>query len=316
MPNQELHNDLKQLSGYVYRNNQFQKPKDWIEVGKSEGKNTGFYAETFVRGNDVVISFRGTDVERGNKAKAQDFVLSDIPMGAKLLPAQIVNAQKYYKEIKKQFPNSNIIFTGHSLGGSVAQILGAEYGHETVTFNAYGVGDLMGSYHVKNFDNITNYGNANDTIFAANAQNHIGNTYVIGDYEDNLDSVYSRTGINPDTSLWDYHSLDNMGDLSKALPYKGQNLQTEEALTLKASIEENVDLRDVDPDRILTREEVKEMSTDEFTDKEDFINQQLAGGKVMSKAEVEEKVQSGGAVWVEGYTRADGTQVKGYYRSK
>ena len=33
--------------------------------------------------------------------------------------------------------------TGHSLGGSLAQIVGALYDVETVTFNAYGVKDVI-----------------------------------------------------------------------------------------------------------------------------------------------------------------------------
>ena len=37
------------------------------------------------------------------------------------------------------YPNANIILTGHSYGGRIAQALGAETGAETVTFSAYGI---------------------------------------------------------------------------------------------------------------------------------------------------------------------------------
>ena len=39
------------------------------------------------------------------------------------------------------FSNYNIILTGHSLGGALAQMIGAVTGAETVTFNAYGIKD-------------------------------------------------------------------------------------------------------------------------------------------------------------------------------
>lgn len=58
------------------------------------------------------------------------------------------------------------------------------------------------------------------------------------------------------------------------------------------------------------------MSTDEFTKNEDFINQQMASGKILSKAEAEKRLQAGDLVWVDSYTRDDGTEVKGYYRTK
>jgi hypothetical protein len=313
MPNTELHNELKQLSGYVYRNNQFEKPKSWIEVGKTESKITGFYAETFARGNDVVISFRGTDMKDKYDISKRDAV-SDAMMGAKMLPGQIVNAQKYYEQVQKQFPNSKIMFTGHSLGGSLAQILGSRYGNEVVTFNAYGTGDLA-SYQVKYIDNITNYGNANDPFFIASINNQIGKTYVMNDYESNEGEANKVAGFNKSLSM-QKHEIEHMGDLSKAVPYKGQNLQTEESITLKAAIEESVNLRDVDPDRILTHEEIGELSTEDFSKSKEYINQQVQNGKVMPKAQADEKLQSGDLVWVDGYTRDDGTEVKGYYRKK
>ena len=45
----------------------------------------------------------------------------------------------YQLRLNNFLPNANIILTGHSLGGSIAQALGAETGEETVTFSAYGI---------------------------------------------------------------------------------------------------------------------------------------------------------------------------------
>ena len=53
-------------------------------------------------------------------------------------------------------------------------------GHETVTFNAYGVRDILQGNVRDNLDNIRNYGNVDDSIYNLNFGNQLGKTYVIG----------------------------------------------------------------------------------------------------------------------------------------
>ena len=64
----------------------------------------------------------------------------------KKLPNQYVDAQKFYEKVRKDFPNQEIVFTGHSLGGSLAKLMSNKTGHETVTFNAYGIRDILQGY--------------------------------------------------------------------------------------------------------------------------------------------------------------------------
>ena len=61
---------------------------------------------------------------------------------------------------------------------------------------------------------------------------------------------------------------------------------------------------------------IAKMSKDEFERNENFINQQLKLGNIMSKAQADEKVKTGDLIWVNSYTRDDGTKVCGYYRKK
>jgi hypothetical protein len=65
--------------------------------------------------------------------------------------------------------------------------------------------------------------------------------------------------------------------------------------------------------RIYTREDIGNMSTDEFRRNEKAINKQMKEKGVPSNADATEKVKSDGMIWVGTYTRADGTEVKGYY---
>lgn len=64
--------------------------------------------------------------------------------------------------------------------------------------------------------------------------------------------------------------------------------------------------------RIFTREEINKMSTDEYNRNEKAIFQQQKELGIPSEKDLK---NSGGTVYVEGYTRSDGTQVKGFYRS-
>lgn len=65
--------------------------------------------------------------------------------------------------------------------------------------------------------------------------------------------------------------------------------------------------------RIFSREDIGNMSSDEFTENEKAIDFQLANLGVPTN---EQLARSNDAVYVHSYTRADGTNVKAHYRSK
>lgn len=69
--------------------------------------------------------------------------------------------------------------------------------------------------------------------------------------------------------------------------------------------------------QIFSREDIGAMSTKEYTDNEKAIHAQINSIGVPTTSELHTAASTGGgAVYVEPYIRADGTQVKGYYRSR
>ena len=78
----------------------------------------------------------------------------------------------------------------------------------------------------------------------------------------------------------------------------------------------NVNIRDIDKKRVITNEEIRQMSSDEYLKNEKFINQQLKLGNIMSKSQAEQELKAGNLIWVNSYIRNDGTTVCGYYRRK
>lgn len=74
-----------------------------------------------------------------------------------------------------------------------------------------------------------------------------------------------------------------------------------------------------DNNRIFTREDVGNMSLKEFAKYEKEIDAQISamGGIMPTNGDLQREVMTGGGViYVNSYTRADGTKVSGYYRSK
>ena len=68
---------------------------------------------------------------------------------------------------------------------------------------------------------------------------------------------------------------------------------------------------------IYTREEVGQMSSDEYAQNEKAIHAQLNKIGIPTNGDMQrEAMTGGGVVYVNSYTRSDGTEVKGYYRSK
>lgn len=104
--------------------------KDWkivnyitIETNRLKYRNDinvpKFTAMTFKRDNNIVIAYRGTDFDcLGDWLQDTAYALGEA--GQELATIQYANA------IAEKYPNARIYVTGHSLGGYLAQIGGAE----------------------------------------------------------------------------------------------------------------------------------------------------------------------------------------------
>lgn len=91
----------------------------------------GFEGVAFVKGKDIVISFAGT------YPGVLDFG-ADVLLGSGMVEGQLIAAAVYYEDIKKAYPESDgyhYTFTGHSLGGGLAALMGVFFNKPAVTFN-------------------------------------------------------------------------------------------------------------------------------------------------------------------------------------
>lgn len=200
----EYHELLRQASIYVYHGTNAKIPKGYEKIENKENSNNGFYANVLSNGNDIVITYRGTDW------KSKQDLQNDIAMAHSKIPAQAADAISLYDKINREFPNSPITVTGHSLGGSLAEIVSGVRGVPAVTFNAYGVKDMFKNGTKLNENKIINYVNEWDAISMINGENHLG-------------SIYSVPNIG--NGKIETHSAEGMDNLSKRITRNTEDIR-------------------------------------------------------------------------------------------
>lgn len=163
---------------------------DWTLVNYQPNTTSGFVGAAFQSpSEELVFAFRGTEPNLlGNPLQAlQDFD-QDLQIATNTnLPgvSQFEDAFSFWVETLQEVGvgnHSGYSFTGHSLGGGLAQYMvyaTNETGH-AVTFNAVGIGQGLDGVNPSNYnDSITDYVNQNDIIGQYGVQ--LGSTVYVTD---------------------------------------------------------------------------------------------------------------------------------------
>lgn len=105
---------------YDFKGWQFIYSADNIKLFKErydlEVENNGFFACAFMKDNDIVIAYRGTEPD------TIEDIITDLEIGfLNHSHSQLVCAYLFLEHIHSLYPDKNINITGHSLGGCLAQ---------------------------------------------------------------------------------------------------------------------------------------------------------------------------------------------------
>lgn len=142
----KLINPLYNFDGwqFIYSADGKKIQKDYLDIDSI--KETGFFAAAFMKDDNIVIAYRGTD-------EAIDHLGVNLSIGINKVHDQLIETICFYEYIKREFGKNKVIsFTGHSLGGALAQsaYLYSGKNNNAVTWNALGFGDFENKFKLDN----------------------------------------------------------------------------------------------------------------------------------------------------------------------
>lgn len=172
----QLVEDCGNLAGKAYGGD---KPYNgWNIATDANGQSlttnldNGFHAKAYQKDGKVVIAFRGSD-DVGD-------LTSDFAMMAGRTPEQLDNAVAFVERVRQQFPDAQIIVTGHSLGGSLTEMVSSKFDDVVgFTFDAVGTKGIVDATGgaLRDNHNTVNYIVHGDVL--SNADAHVGQTVVV-----------------------------------------------------------------------------------------------------------------------------------------
>ena len=126
-----------ELADAIYSKNDSSELNGWKRQEFEEGSffGNGFQGAVFSNSREVVVAFKGTKL--GGKTGGQDAV-ADLKLVGHQVPTQARAALSMLGKAQQVAGNRPISIVGHSLGGALAQLVGARSNVPFVTFNAPG----------------------------------------------------------------------------------------------------------------------------------------------------------------------------------
>lgn len=122
--------DYALLAAAVYKTSPANKinVNGWMELTQfTTDSNSGFSAKAYSNGSEIVIAYSGTN-------QTADWLTGNA--AAFSLPtSQVFEAMKFYLDVKAANQGASITFTGHSLGGGLASLMGVFFDKQAVTFD-------------------------------------------------------------------------------------------------------------------------------------------------------------------------------------
>jgi hypothetical protein len=157
------------MAGLAYQSsrdtiNWFPAPSGWVEFSHVPNgtypTTLSFEASAFqnTATGEIVISYVGT-------AQLTDWI-ANLTLGTGFSSSQLEQAALYYLKIKAANPTATISFTGHSLGGGLAALMGVMFDERAVTFDQAPFANSASSGIRDSLENFLNDHGYSDSLLA------------------------------------------------------------------------------------------------------------------------------------------------------
>lgn len=180
----------------------------FVSVPSLSVTRNGFSATTYENGANVVIAFRGTEVNVDFKTSVTNLLADASFVTGQPTPQWIGatrEAETLLGAVQAARPDKRITLTGHSLGGAIAQLLGATKSLRTISFNAPSPGALVGP-NAPGGSEIVNYRFYGDSVSLIGRDHQLGTTKSIVPR-----NSLTRLAIDLTPSEFlDYHSMKRL----------------------------------------------------------------------------------------------------------
>ena len=178
-------------------------------------KKNGFQGCVYEDGDTIIVAYRGTD--EGNKffIPTKDWI-SNYQMVNNKIPDQYADALVLYKKVANgpKYIDKNFIVTGHSLGGSLAELVSSTKFRNikqprAITFNAYGTDTIIKNHKnlFKTNKNNDNYYTSND-FFVGASKKHSGHAVALFKDGKNPSGIFKTHGIESFTKADNFDFLE------------------------------------------------------------------------------------------------------------
>lgn len=151
---------------------------DWTRQYWTADAHTGFVGAIFHRGDDVVVSCRGTVSKRKDLFGSDAKIVLGLPLTNKTEKAY--NLLALARQI---YPDKTYTMVGHSLGGALVQLVAGVHGCHGVTFNAPGMAEQLEgcAAHGKAGERVVNFRSDLDPVSKVGGA-HVGRVYGLAAY--------------------------------------------------------------------------------------------------------------------------------------
>jgi hypothetical protein len=289
-------------------------------------QNKSFTSKVYKQGNKIVIALAGsTEINDASDDLA-------ILFGQR--PPQYNDAKLLYEKVKAKYPNADIESTGYSLGGTLSNLLSHHTGIKSTALAPIGSKSIAEKDHIEfpyGDSNIKTYGRESDIAFNFNKFRQSGEVNLLPDTQEIPYKEWPAQHLLHNYTIYDFlqaqqyvptpqditdFTTSPYNTLAEQLGLKSLNM------TIPNQQSKYFGYRNplTGSNQIYTREDVGNMSPAEFASNEKEIDAQTQAfnGTMPTEQELQSETTTlfGGVIYVNSYVRADGTKVRGYYRSR